>query len=66
MVAFRILNDDTDAWLVVGARTVTQSDTWKRYFCAMVGDVRFSGKVVAESAKMMGNIKIFSCGWLWF
>ena len=24
------------------------------------------GIVVAESAKMRGNIKIFSCGWLWF
>ena len=24
------------------------------------------GKVVAESAKIEGNIKIFSCGWLWF
>ena len=26
----------------------------------------FGGKDVAESVKMRGNIKIFSCGWLWF
>ena len=32
----------------------------------VVMSVEFSGNVVAESAKMRGNIKIFSCGWLWF
>ena len=32
----------------------------------VVTSVGFSGEVVAESAKMRGNIKIFSCGWLWF
>ena len=32
----------------------------------LVMSVGFIGKVVAESAKMRGNIKIFSCGWLWF
>ena len=32
----------------------------------VVMSVGFGGKVVAESAKMRGNIKFFSCGWLWF
>ena len=32
----------------------------------VVMSVGLSEKVVAESAKMRGNIKIISCGWLWF
>ena len=32
----------------------------------MMFSVGLGAKVVAESAKMRGNIKIFSCGWLWF
>ena len=32
----------------------------------VVMSVEFSGNVVAESAKMRDNIKIFSCGWLRF
>lgn len=43
------------------AKSAENEEVWK-----VVISVGYDGIVVAESAKIRGNIKIFSCGWLWF